>query len=442
MSARAKRGLAEPATEPGGSAAARLPGARGKQSTAPFWFFCLLVMSTLLHLGGRVPLLGLMRIDLLLALGAVGSYWLGEAHKLAPEPALFERKATKRLLSILIYVILTLPFVEWPGSVIKNGLEPFLKAMSFYFLVIWSITSTRQLRTFLGVYVACQVFRVMEPLYLHIVYDYWGDATYMGEGEFLDRLSGAPLDIVNPNGLAYIIVTTLPLLYFIQRESSFLVRTVIWAVTGAMIYALVLTASRSGFVLLGLLVVLWAWRARNRALAIAAVITAVAIASSNMTDLQKDRYLSIYRSDVKGHETAQGRWDGMIGDFQTAMRRPLFGHGLGTSVEVNAHYRGYGQISHNLYTEIAQELGFVGLAIFLAYVGSAIGAARHALRVVKAAGKVDPIVRIAARTIAVLLVVNIVFSFASYGLAESHWYLLAGLAIVIARLVAKAPAAS
>ena len=38
----------------------------------------------------------------------------------------------------------------------------------------------------------------------------------------MDRLSGSPYDIINPNGLAFVIIMTLPLLYLVLKPRSLL----------------------------------------------------------------------------------------------------------------------------------------------------------------------------------------------------------------------------
>jgi O-antigen ligase len=427
----------------------RTSRSKDTQRNSPLILYCVLIASTLLHLGGRVAIFGMLHIDLLLAGATLVACWQvrskqvkaaargGQAPDAASQVSPIEALATRRLLTLMGFIVVTIPFVEWPGSVLKLGAEPFIKAVMFYFLTLWCVNSSRDLRIFLTVYVACQCFRVLEPLYLHFAYGYWGAATSMTDTEFMDRLSGAPLDIINPNGLAFIILGTLPLLFFIQKGQRWHVRLLMWALIAALSYALILTASRSGFIVFVLLLGLGVWSSRNRALAITVLAVATMLVTSGLDELQRDRYLSIFRSDVKGASTAQGRLDGVMADFKVATRHPLVGHGLGTSVEANAHYRGYGQISHNLYTEVSQELGFVGLLIFMAFVWTAIQAARHARRVSAAAKDSDPIFGIASQAIFVLLVVDLIFSFASYGLSEAHWYLIAGLAVVTTRLVTR-----
>ena len=46
---------------------------------------------------------------------------------------------------------------------------------------------------------------------------------------------------------------------------------------------------------------------------------------------------SIFSGNTRNAVTADERIDGLKIDVQVAMRRPLFGHGLGTSREANAN---------------------------------------------------------------------------------------------------------
>lgn len=404
-----------------------------------FWLLCTLVVSTLLHMPARLPFLGAIRFDLLVGMLALALCFFGAQEK--DHRNSYEKEATSRLWHLVIYVIVTLPLVRWPGSVLNTGFETFFKAIVFYFLIVKAIHTERQLGIFLSLFGVAQVFRVLEPLYLHVAYGYWGSATNMGNWEMMDRLSGAPSDIINPNGLGYVIVSTLPLLFFFQRGSGWAMKAVVWMTMGAMLYALMLTGSRSAFLVLVLLIGAWVWSSQRKVLAIGVLVSVCAVLLANMSELQQERYLSIFRSDVGGAATAQGRIDGVFADFKTALERPLFGHGLGTSWEVNANVGGGAQISHNLYAETSQELGFLGLLVFLRFVAAALRGGYAASLVGRRSNLSRPIA-VAASAMVVLMVTNLVFSFASYGLSEFHWYFLAGLGVVTVRLVQPAQGGS
>src|SRR2546430_8139392 len=79
---------------------------------------------------------------------------------------------------------------------------------------------TTLFRSLLVVYVATQLWRVLEPLYLHVTSGYWGSATSLGNWESMDRLARSPYDIINPNGLGFVIIMTLPLLHFLVKPDT------------------------------------------------------------------------------------------------------------------------------------------------------------------------------------------------------------------------------
>ena len=67
--------------------------------------------------------------------------------------------------------------------------------------------------------------------------------------------------------------------------------------------------------------------------------------------------------------SGRGRLTGMINGFQMGMRKPLFGYGPGTSPIANHEVLGFGDDHHflqlhNIYGQIAAEVGLVGLAIW------------------------------------------------------------------------------
>ena len=208
----------------------------------------------------------------------------------------------------------------------------------------------------------------------------------------------------------------------------------------AMCYALVLSASRSGFLGVVVLGVLVAWRSKHRAAYLSALVVVALISVGLMTDLQRERYVSIVSHSAKGGATAEGRITGVLEDFKVSLRRPFFGHGLGTSREANANFRGEDMPSHNLYTEVAEELGYIGLALMLMLLWSFLRACWMAQRLVAATPMTDARLRFLhdmARTLVLVVMVDLFFSFASFGFSEPYWYFFGGLSVVTARLAAK-----
>jgi hypothetical protein len=409
---------------------------------AAFWLFCVFILGYFTRVTARVPALGHAHFDLVLAAFVALAIVLAPRPRRAGAPQKLDPVA-RQLWFLLAYIVVTIPFVEWPGSVMRN-LEVYAKSVCFFFFVVATVDTTKKLRILIAVYTLSQLIRVLEPLEMHLRGGYWGSFTSLGNWEYMDRLAGSPYDIINPNGLAFVIIMTLPLLYLVLRPTNAVRWTLFLGLSAAMAYALVLSASRSGFLGLVFLVLFVIWRSKRRAayLAVAAVVGLISL--TLMTDLQRERYVSIFSSHAKGAATAEARLTGVMGDFKVSLRRPLFGHGLGTSREANANFRGQDLPSHDLYTEVAEELGYIGLALTLALIYSFLRACWTAQRLLASAPLTDARLRFlhdVAATLVVVVAVDLFFSFASFGFSEPYWYFFGGLSVVTARLALKlAPA--
>lgn len=396
-----------------------------------FKLYLLFTVSWFLHLPARFPILGVIRFDLILI---VLIFFLIVTNKSGYENKPID-STSKILIVLFAYTIISIPFAQWPGSVLKTGLPNFIKAIIFYYYTISLIDSEKKLKTFTIVFLVCQSFRIFEPMYLHITTGYWGSSTHMGEGEMMARLAGAPSDIINSNGLAFVIATVIPFYHYLCLSSSKKLRLLYLTVLPIFLYTLVLTASRSGF--LALIVILAGIFLKTRKkVAFAVIVTGIAVmALSNLTELQKERYLSISRDDVRGAETAKGRILGVKDNFKLALNKPVFGYGLGTSREASGNFMNIDLISHNLYTEIMIELGIVGLILFLVFIQRIISNFYNVAVKMKEKVQYSSYLKNVTNAMQVWLLMNILFSFASYGLSSYEWYLFGGLSVVIKRLV-------
>ncbi len=400
-----------------------------------FNLYLLFITSWFLHLGTRIPVLGLIRFDLILVAVLTLLALSGTARRQDPST-----ETDKWLRILIIYSLVTIPLVEWPGSVIRFGMEALIKGVVFYYFTIAFVDSESRLKRFVAVFVCCQLFRAMEPLYLHITEGYWGSIASMANWEYLDRLSGAPSDIVNPNGLAYIICTVLPFLYF-GAGLSWIHRLIFLLFTPLCVYALMLTGSRTGFLCLIILILGILAKAKRRFVVAVVCVLVALIAFPLLSSDMQDRYLSIFGAGAKNEGTAEHRVTGVVTNFEVALRRPLFGHGLGTSREASANFGGNDQPAHNVYAEAAIELGFIGMVIFILFIKSIFSAYRQCMRAYANREREGFLARVVS-AMQIWFVVTLVSSFASYGVTSYEWYLLGGLAVAMERLAGHAATVS
>ena len=406
-------------------------------SPIPFVTFLIFLSVSLLNLGVRWPWLGVLRPTVLfVGVLLVMAFAVG-----AKAVRRIDSRESRMVGLLLLYVLVSLPLVTWPGSVIKNNLDLFVRATMFLFFVAIFVDSPRRLGVFLTVYLGLQLFRCLEPLYLHQTSGYWGEKTHLGDGVFMGRLAGAPSDIIGANGLGFLIVTTLPFLYFwCRHDPKWWKLLLVAALVPPLLYALTLTSSRSGVVGLVVLVLAISFFVKRRLLFVGGTLTILFFAAMSLWSAdQVARFAGLVGGGGAGGATAKGRIDGIMSDINVWLHNPMFGHGLGTSYEANVNLAGAGYISHNLYSEALVTLGILGGGIFVAFLYAMFRSSREMYSLAQSNVRdADPaIVGVLSwlpQAMISLLAMCAVFSLSSYGVMEYYWYLFAGLIAATLRM--------
>jgi O-antigen ligase len=175
-------------------------------------------------------------------------------------------------------------------------------------------------------------------------------------------------------------------------------------------------------------------KSRHKAALFCVMAVLMVAGFATLGSVQKDRYLSIVDNNTANAATSDGRVEGVKRNFEVAARRPIFGHGLGTSLEANSHFTGNAQPAHNLYAEFAPVLGLGGLISFVYFFVSVSKNFWRTRQVLKENGITGGFLFLSVNALQPWLAMNILFSFASYGLSSYEWYLFGGLSVSAARI--------
>jgi O-antigen ligase len=195
------------------------------------------------------------------------------------------------------------------------------------------------------------------------------------------RLSGVSGGIFeNPNDLAINIGINFPFAFaFFLRARG--LRKAFWG--GAMLimlYGVMLTYSRSGFLALALaaMIALWEFGIKGRRFylifaAVLLLIGAVAFAPENYSE----RLQSIFIGRISGSNdrgSAEARTALLKYSIQEMLEHPLVGVGPGNFQVVNGVWR----VAHNTYSEMGAEAGIPALILFFLVLGAAYRSLRRA----------------------------------------------------------------
>lgn len=401
-----------------------------------FWLYLYFLVDFFLHLAARIPGYGSIRPTLLLVAIISGVLFVQRDRLVGKtRDPIFQA-----VLVLLGYMVLSWPLVEYQGSVIRHNLPEFIKAIVFLFFTALIIDSKKRLVLFLWVFVGCQVIRVLEPLYLHITEGYWGSATHLGGGEFAGRLSGAPSDVINSNELGFVIATALPFLHYLLFTGRWYSKLIYLVVVPCLLYALILTMSRGAFI--AVLVVGWiVFKESSHKFMLILVAVGIGIAGWSVMDpVQKDRYTSLFSSESAGSTSAQGRIGGIIAEFKLGLKRPIVGHGVGTTPEVKANTWGKQQASHNMYGELLIEIGIIGFALFIRFIVRIYQQFRRNQQLLREFASTESANRFywnVNKALVALFWMYAVYSLNYWGLSQYYWYLFGGFAISFGQIVVR-----
>lgn len=398
-----------------------------EETRIAFIIYMIYMVSFFIRLPARISILGIIRFDLILVATIFALTLMVRSGDNT------ELKISKYLKFLLMYSILVLPLVSWPGSVLNTGIPNFVKAIIFFFFTYKLVINEERLKLVVYIFIFCNTFRILEPLYLNVTQGYWGSFTSFGWNQ-VNRLSGAPSDTINANGLAFVIASVLPFYHYLFGTQGFLKKIVYWSMLPLLLYTMSLTLSRSGLLAIVIIYGVVFLKSKKKSLFVILGFIGTLGFIASLNDFQKDRYLSLISDDTESSASADGRISGLRRDFIVGLHKPIFGHGLGTSREANWNIGRNDQPAHNLWVETFQELGFIGFIIFILYVKEIYKGFQNTNRSIMQNKEASTFLQCCLPAMQVWLAMNFLFSFASYGLSSYEWYLFGGFSAILTKL--------
>lgn len=262
---------------------------------------------------------------------------------------------TKYLLAFFVWYCIGVPFAFWRGGAWMMVSQRLSKAIIVSLLVALLVKEMWQLKRLIWVQAATVALMTVVSLAVH----------HTPNGRLRGVLGGV---FENPNDLAINIALNWPLCaaFFLLAKGFF--KKALWGCAlAAMVLAVQMTYSRSGFLALVAACTLSVWQfairgRRTRLIFLAVLFGAVLLVVTPGKYLGRLASIVVKgETDATGEESREQRRELLIESLRTAMHHPVFGIGAGNFEVVNGMWR----VAHNTYTEIAAEAGFPAIILFM-----------------------------------------------------------------------------
>ena len=273
---------------------------------------------------------------------------------------LLQYPQVKYCLGITLVALASIPMSVWPGGSIDFITNDLLKTL-FFFLILVTVVSH-----------VCEVEKIVWSIVLSVFL--LSVAVLLGSTA--DRMSAS--STYDPNDLAFVMVTFLPLIYYFSREKTGTKKIVLFLVLILMIIAILATVSRGGFI--GLIIIFLVislkqgMRPKNL---IVPLIVMLIVFKLFTPDTYWDRISTMMNPKDDYNVSGQG---GRVEIWQRGLlmmiRHPLTGVGISCFEEGEGRFNdengGKWMTAHNSFIQLGAEIGLIGLFLFIRMLVSSI----------------------------------------------------------------------
>ena len=403
----------------------------------PFLGMLVFVVIHFSQPGELIPALDPLRIELVY--GALLLTVL--VFRKVPRPDRLPLLSDRIILGSLLLVvagILSVPFAVWQIGAASSVVDV-MKLVTVTFLLRLMIDSKTRLRTVLwcmaGVaawFAASSLYGYMHGEVFGVKYD-WGT---------FDRAEGMNSIVGGPNELAGVLLALLPLLIVLLRTTpSILAKIFLVACSGLSLAAISLTGSRIAVLGLAAVAIYYIFQSKHKLLTFAGCLLIAALIWTNLPVEYQQRYLTLESYAQGGQLDASNelRLEIWKAGWQIFSKYPIVGVGAGQFSNA------YGMIylqgksgdwmsPHNLFIQIACEVGIVGLAAFGYFFWQIMKAIQFVLR--RGREQIGDLNYEVAIACSVMCLGVIVLSLVGHTLYRPYWYLLAGFVAANRNIVA------
>lgn len=404
-----------------------------------FWLFLVYLLFLYLQGGYRIPMLGDIRFE----------FWMGAILGPASIVVLARRKIVgagsviRWSVALLLCMALMVAMSKFPAQSWEIYWNRPVKFAIFGICIAAFVASPKDLRWFIGAFLLAFLKMGQEGLLGTL------NGSLIWQNQEIPRLHGSTPNYVHPNSFSGTQLGTAAFLYYIYPLVPWYWRAVI-VLQGIFCANVVLrTGSRTGYLGAAALVASLIALSQKRMKALVVTLLLCLVIVPLIPGDYLGRFESIFADNsTAGEDTSVGKRKEILQDATEVFARYPWGIGVGVFPLVRAQIFGRYQDTHNLYLEVATNMGVQGLLIFLGLVLCLWKTYRRLQK--KFAAQIEQMTQIAstsppfqehladlrfmlacARAGWIFLIIRLVLGFFGMDMYEVYWWFVAGLAVAL-----------
>ncbi len=316
----------------------------------------------------RMDILATIRLEFLLGGAAVGM----SIFKISGQPLEVGRAKNIIIFIALLFLamILQLPMAGDPAEAQRVFQDRVFKFALLAFLIAALVESPRTLRIFIGAFLFSIFYITLETTQGLIN----GSLVWQNQG--IMRLHGATPMYGHPNSLSGVALGSLPFVIFLFIPiRKLILRLGLLAIAFTSLACVIYAGSRTAYVGLISLSLWWFFQSQRKTLFLVFAVVIGVISFSLLPEQYIERFQSIGGKEAEGD--SKGTRIIILQDAMTILGENPLGIGVASFPAVRTARFGREQDTHNLYLEVATNLGLQGFVVFIGLVFSMMVSFRH-----------------------------------------------------------------
>jgi O-antigen ligase len=320
--------------------------------------FLVFVVARYMQWGARKDILSTIRIEFLLGL----TLTISCAFLLSSSPIQWNRvPAVKKVITgislLFVAMIVQIPFAADGPLAQQIFVDRVIKFAMLTFFMVVLIRSPKVLRWFMVAFLFGCFYVTQESTRGAIS----GSLVWQNQG--IMRLHGAVPIYRHPNSLAGLAIGVLPfIVYLFPVIRRWTLKLALLPLLLTSMVCLLFSGSRTGYLAFIVFGLFWLLRSRHKWKALLLVVGLCVIAYPLIPGQYRERFMSIGGQEAEGN-SREKRVE-IITDAMTILVENPIGVGVASFPAVRGERFGRNQDTHNLYLEVATNLGVQGLLIF------------------------------------------------------------------------------